>query len=99
MNKNWFCGLCATLALVTTAIAQTPRYKVGRVATTDEIRKRDISVAPDGSGLPTGHGTVARVSTLMIHFARLVMAIEGKGLGRIPLSLAGRARLPPKTRC
>ena len=37
---------------------QAPHYNLGRPATPGEIRKRDISVAPDGTGLPVGHGTV-----------------------------------------
>src|SRR5260370_27501215 len=39
------------------AFAQTRRYNIGREATPDEIRARDISVSPGGSGLPPGRGT------------------------------------------
>ena len=33
--------------------------KLGRELTPDEVRKVDITVAPDGSGLPSGSGSVA----------------------------------------
>jgi mono/diheme cytochrome c family protein len=38
--------------------AQKP-LGIGRAATTEEIRKLDIDVMPDGRGLPPGKGTVA----------------------------------------
>jgi cytochrome c len=41
------------------AASQAPaRYALGRPATPDEIRARDIDVMPDGRGLPPGTGTV-----------------------------------------
>ena len=47
-------GLAATGA----ARAQTPDYKnVGRTPTTQQIEDWDISVGPDGAGLPSGSGT------------------------------------------
>lgn len=41
-----------------------PRYGLGRAATPDEIRKLDIDVSPDGTGLPEGRGTVAEGAAL-----------------------------------
>jgi cytochrome c len=38
---------------------QPSRYGIGRAATPDEIKKLDIDVSPDGTGLPEGRGTVA----------------------------------------
>ena len=40
-------------------LAQSPKYGVGRPATPEEIRQWDISIRPDGKGLPPGSGTVA----------------------------------------
>ena len=34
--------------------------KLGRAATPDELAKADISIPPDGKGLPAGSGTVAQ---------------------------------------
>lgn len=39
--------------------AQSPKYGVGRTPTPEEIRAMDLSIPPDGTGLPEGHGTVA----------------------------------------
>lgn len=58
MNKAGLYIVGAVFALVTATVAQTSRYNLGRPATPEEIRELDISVAPDGSGLPPGHGTV-----------------------------------------
>ena len=38
---------------------QGTRYGFGRAATADEVRKLDITVFPDGRGLPEGKGTAA----------------------------------------
>jgi S-disulfanyl-L-cysteine oxidoreductase SoxD len=45
------CSLCATL------FAQSPKYGLGRTPTPEEVRAMDITPAPDGTGLPEGHGT------------------------------------------
>jgi mono/diheme cytochrome c family protein len=49
------------LILAGTAVlsAQSPKYGVGRPATEDQIRGLGTAVAPDGTGLPAGSGTVA----------------------------------------
>ncbi len=39
--------------------AQSPKYGVGRSATPGEIRDLGTAIAPDGTGLPEGSGTVA----------------------------------------
>ena len=48
--------ICGALA-GTLLSAQSPKYGVGRTPTPEEIRAWDISVAPDGTGLPPGKGT------------------------------------------
>ena len=39
--------------------AQSPKYGVGRPPTPDQIRDLGAAIAPDGTGLPEGSGTVA----------------------------------------
>jgi cytochrome c len=39
--------------------AQAPRFEVGRPPTADEIRNLGSAIAPDGTGLPPGSGSVA----------------------------------------
>ena len=38
-------------------MAQSPKYKVGRAPTAEEIKTWSISVMPDGTGLPEGKGS------------------------------------------
>jgi cytochrome c len=40
-----------------TLLAQSPKYGVGRAPTPEELRAWNISIAPDGKGLPEGRGT------------------------------------------
>ena len=47
------------LAAAVTLSAQSPKYGVGQPATPDQIRALGTAIAPDGSGLPEGSGTVA----------------------------------------
>jgi len=47
------------LAAAATLSAQSPKYGVGQPATPDQIRDLGSAIAPDGSGLPEGSGTVA----------------------------------------
>ena len=49
----WRCLPTAVLS------AQSPRFGVGRPPTPDEVRDRGSAIAPDGTGLPPGSGTVA----------------------------------------
>ncbi len=58
MRSSSFLFGGAILLSAATAFAQTPDYKnVGRTPTKQEIQAWDISVAPDGKGLPPGQGT------------------------------------------
>jgi S-disulfanyl-L-cysteine oxidoreductase SoxD len=50
--------LAASLPLAEAA-AQTPTFGVGRPTTAEEIRELGSAIAPDGTGLPEGSGTVA----------------------------------------
>ena len=57
-------GLVAVWSVATFAQTAKPataptRYGIGRAATPDEVKKLDIDVSPDGTGLPEGRGTVA----------------------------------------
>ncbi len=47
------------LVAAVTLSAQSPRYGVGRPPTPGEIRALGSAIAPDGTGLPEGAGTVA----------------------------------------
>jgi cytochrome c len=47
------------LAAAATLSAQSPQFGVGRTPTPEEIRALGSAIAPDGTGLPGGAGTVA----------------------------------------
>jgi cytochrome c len=39
------------------AVAQLPTYNVGRTPTAEEVKAWDLTIPPDGQGLPPGSGT------------------------------------------
>lgn len=53
--------LKSALALMACAAmwAQSPKYGQGRTPAPEEIRAMDITIPPDGAGLPEGQGTAA----------------------------------------
>src|SRR5262245_39254797 len=67
------------LAAGVAAAAQVAPPRLGRAATPDEVAKVDISIPPDGKGLPTGSGTVAQGA--MVYAAKCVVCHGPKGAG------------------
>ena len=51
--------LAAASLPVSVAHAQLPTYDVGRAPTAGEIAAWDLTIPPDGEGLPPGSGTAA----------------------------------------
>ena len=66
-GRLWvFAGLGA-LGLVAVALpsrAQLPTYGVGRVPTAEEVNAWDVTIPPDGRGMPPGSGTAAAGKTI-----------------------------------
>src|SRR5881409_559038 len=54
----WKASALVVVASVTLA-AQSPKFGVGQPPTPEEIRDLATAIAPDGTGLPEGSGTVA----------------------------------------
>ena len=82
------CALLGVLlASAATLSAQSPRYGVGHPPTPDEIRARGSAIAPDGTGLPPGAGTVAAGRTLFA--ARCAQCHGPQGEGDIGARLVG----------
>ncbi len=48
------------------ARAQAPDYNLGKTPTDDEIRAWDISIPPDGKGLPPGSGTAVEGAKIYV---------------------------------
>jgi cytochrome c len=79
----------ALLLLGGTAMAQTPGYKnVGRTPTKQEIEAWDISVGPDGKGLPEGHGTAKEGAPIFAAKCAVCHGAEGEG-GKIGPRVVG----------
>lgn len=92
----------SAVALVGAALlaAQPSKYGVGQPATAEQIRNLGASVAPDGSGLPEGSGTVA--AGREVYAARCAGCHGVKGEGGVGAPLVGgqgtlRAAKPLKT--
>ena len=56
-----------------------PRFGFGRPATPEEIRAWDIDVRPDGTGLPSGRGTVAAGAALYSEQCAVCHGADGRG--------------------
>ena len=79
-------ALLGLVIFVTAASAQTPDYKnVGRAPTEAEIKARDITVGPDGKGLPSGSGTAKDGASV---FAEKCASCHGETLGGTALGPA-----------
>ena len=73
------------LVLSSAALAEGPG--LGRVATPDEIASWDVSIGPDGAGLPPGRGTPKQGETV---FAEKCVPCHGeKGAGKPNDQLVG----------
>src|SRR5262249_57261427 len=90
----------SALAFVcSSAFADSPN--LGRVATPEEIAAWDISIAPDGAGLPPGSGTPKAGET--VYVAKCLACHGEKGVGKPDDPLVGgrgtlsRDQVPIKT--
>jgi hypothetical protein len=52
-------AIVSASAGLSVAAAEMPTYGVGRAPTTEEIKAWDLTIPPDGRGLPPGSGTAA----------------------------------------
>jgi len=53
-------GALVAVAGASSAAGQLPTYGVGRAPTAEEVKAWDLTIPPDGRGLPPGNGTAAR---------------------------------------
>lgn len=75
----------ALLFLSTSALAETP--DLGRPATPEEIALWDISIGPDGAGLPPGNGTPQQGE--MVYTAKCLPCHGERGSGKPNDQLVG----------
>jgi S-disulfanyl-L-cysteine oxidoreductase SoxD len=71
--------LAGSAAMAGMAIAQDDRPRLGRPATPAEIESWDITVAPDGEGLPHGSGTARQGEAVYVAKCQGCHGEKGKG--------------------
>jgi len=91
-NRRWTLATLLLLGMIVAAPAwpqstDAPKYGVGRPLTAEEIRGVDISVAPDGTGLPPGEGSAAEGR--QVYEVRCGECHGDKGQGSEQAALAG----------
>src|SRR5215207_2894806 len=82
-------GLAAAAGGAAGAADAERRYGVGRVATREEIARRDISVSPAGAGLPEGRGSARAGRPLYEARCASCHGLKGEGVGDDYPPLAG----------
>jgi cytochrome c len=86
-SKSLAVGIILMAANV--ALAQAPAYsKIGRAPTKEEIAAWDISIGPDGKGLPEGHGTSKEGAAIFAEKCAVCHGSEGQG-GKIGPRVVG----------
>ena len=97
MNKIALYITCGLTAVAIAALGQGQQYKLGRPATPQEIRELDISVAPDGSGLPKGRGTVVQGQRIYETLCANCHGDRGQGMLQYPALAGGQGTLKSST--
>ena len=67
-------------------MAQSPKYNLGRTPSPEEIHRWDISVSPDGTGLPEGTGTAAAGKELYANRCAKCHGAKGEGRDSVPVA-------------
>lgn len=90
MRFNNLLLVAAVLVVSATAWAQTEKYEgVGKTATPEEIRARDITVLPSGHGLPPGEGTAKEGAAIYTAQCAMCHGATGKEGGPLAPKLIG----------
>jgi len=71
-------SVALALCLAASLIAQQ-HANLGRPLSADEVRKLDITVAPDGSGLPPGSGSVSAGASVYAQKCQACHGAQGSG--------------------
>jgi S-disulfanyl-L-cysteine oxidoreductase SoxD len=87
-------ALCAAMLVVlpTVALAQSPQF--GQPITPSDVALWDISIGPDGAGLPAGKGTATQGES--VYVAQCQACHGEKGVGRPNDALVGGSLAPGK---
>jgi S-disulfanyl-L-cysteine oxidoreductase SoxD len=94
----WLVGIGALIAMagIWPAAAQLPTYGVGHSPSAEEVKAWDLTIPPDGQGLPPGSGTAALGQA--IYAERCASCHGEKGEDPKYILLVGGARTLPADR-
>jgi cytochrome c len=67
-------------------MAQSPKFGVGRPPTAEEVKSMNLTVFPDGTGLPEGGGTAIDGKGVYERRCQKCHGAEGKGGDEAPLA-------------
>src|SRR5580700_4001511 len=67
-------------------LAQSPKYGLGRTPSPAEVQNWDVSVSPDGTGLPEGSGTAAAGKEVYANRCAKCHGAKGEGRDSVPLA-------------
>jgi S-disulfanyl-L-cysteine oxidoreductase SoxD len=81
------------LLLLSLAVAASPQYNVGRLATPEEIATADVSVLPNGLGLPAGQGSARDGKDVYASRCAACHGVEGEGRAGYPPLVGGRGSM------
>jgi mono/diheme cytochrome c family protein len=86
-TRNSLLIAVSALALISAVAVAADGPNLGRVATPEEIAAWDVSIGPDGVGLPPGRGTPKQGET--VYLAKCVACHGEKGAGKPNDQLVG----------
>ena len=66
--------------------AQSPKYGLGHTPSSAEIQNGDVSISPDGTGLPEGSGTAAAGKEVYANRCAKCHGAKGEGRDSVPLA-------------
>jgi cytochrome c len=93
MLKSLLILLAAAALAGATVRADEASLGVGRTPTSAELRTRMISVAPDGTGLPSAHGSAREGRAIYNAQCAGCHGERGEGIGDYPPLVGGRGTL------
>jgi S-disulfanyl-L-cysteine oxidoreductase SoxD len=96
MSRLKFLVAIAAVLAAVAVLAETRKYKLGRDATRQEVRAFDMSIAPDGKGLPAGSGDARTGRALYAAKCAMCHGQKGEGGSGSPALVGGIGTLKSK---